>query len=138
MSGERPWWTALIGRQFVLFGLIGVVNTGVHSAVVVGLVEGGLTTPVPANVAAFFLANVFSFFANSRCTFRVAPSLTLYRRFLTVSLTTLGLTVALSGLAEWMEWHYLVGLLLVIVLGPVLAFVMHKTYAFGAAGRARG
>ncbi len=117
-------------RSLLVFGAIGVVNTLLHTLAVVTLVESALMKPVAANVAGFVLANCFSFFANCRFAFRQAPSWSRYRRFLGVSLLSLALTVGLSGLAEAMRWHYLVGLLLVLLFGPALSYVLHKTLSF--------
>ena len=119
-----------VSRQFLLFGLIGALNTFVHSSVVVGLVESKLLSPVLANVCAFFVANQFSFLLNCRFTFRTSPALTLYVRFFLVSLISLIVTVTLSGFAEWMQWHYGFGLLLVIVVGPPVTFLLQKHWAF--------
>jgi putative flippase GtrA len=118
-------------REVMVFGAIGLLNTALHTITVIMLVESSITTAVPANVAGFAVANTASFFANSFLTFQRRPSWRLYRTFLTVSLSSLALTVCLSGLAEAMKWHYLIGLLLVILFGPVLSFVLHKVFTFG-------
>ncbi|AWL06094.1 GtrA family protein [Massilia oculi] len=97
---------------------------------VIALVETGLAGPVAANVAGFALANTCSFFANCRFTFRQPPSWNRYRKFLAVSMLSLALTVALSALAEALRWHYLIGLALVLLCGPVLTFALHKAVTF--------
>lgn len=123
---------ALAGRyrQVVAFIFVGGIATVLHSGTVVVLVEAAHTTPVPAHIAGFFLANVFSYFANSKLTFKQSPSWQRYRKFLAVSLVSLGLTISLSALAEAMGWHYLVGLAMVLASGPALSFVLHKTVTF--------
>jgi putative flippase GtrA len=118
-------------RQILIFGLTGICNTLLHSGTVVILVERALATPVPANVAGFAVANTFSYFANARLTFRQTPSWPLYRRFLMVSMGSLALTLALSALAEYLHWHYLIGLALVILCGPILTFFLHRVFTFG-------
>jgi putative flippase GtrA len=123
-------------RALLTFGVIGVINTFVHSGMVVALVEHGLAGPVPANMAGFALANTISFFANGRLTFRQPPSWASYRKFLGVSMVSLALTISLSALGEAMHWHYLVGLGLVLLCGPVLTFLLHKSFTFrGSAGK---
>lgn len=117
-------------RQVLAFIFVGGIATVLHSGTVVLLVEGALATPVPAHIAGFFLANVFSYFANSKLTFKQSPSWQRYRKFLAVSLVSLGLTIGLSTLAEVAGWHYLVGLALVLASGPALSFVLHKTVTF--------
>jgi putative flippase GtrA len=117
-------------RALLVFGTIGVANTLLHSATVVALVENGLAGPVPANVSGFVLANTASFFANCHFTFRQPPSWRRYRAFLVVSLLSLALTIGLSALAEGMHWHYLVGLAMVLLFGPVLTYALHKAITF--------
>jgi putative flippase GtrA len=119
-------------REFLAFGLIGALNTFFHSAAVAGLIELRILTPTLANVCAFVLTNQLSFFLNCRLTFHASPSLPLYRRFTLVSLTSLGVTVALSGFAEWMGWHYSIGLLLLIAVGPPLTFILQKHWTFNS------
>jgi putative flippase GtrA len=117
-------------RALAVFGVIGVLATLIHSGTVVALVERSLAGPVPANVAGFALANTFSYFANCLLAFRQPPSWQRYRAFLAVSLVSLGLTIALSALAQAMRWHYLAGLALVLLCGPVLTFTLHKAVTF--------
>lgn len=117
-------------QEILVYGVIGVVNTLLHATTVIMLVEGSFTTAIPANVVGFGVANTVSFFANSFLTFRRRPSWRLYRMFLTVSLASLILTICLSSLAEAMRWHYLFGLVLIILFGPVLTFLLHKVFTF--------
>lgn len=127
---------ALRHRQVLVFIFVGGIATALHSGTVVLLVEPGLAAPVPSHIVGFFLANTFSYFANSKLTFKHAPSWKRYRKFLAVSLVSLSLTIGLSALAEAMGWHYLVGLAMVLASGPVLSFVLHKTVTFRRAPRA--
>jgi putative flippase GtrA len=120
-------------RQPLIFGLIGVCNTALHSTAVVLLVESALAKPVAANIAGFAAANTFSYFANAWLTFRQRPSWKLYGRFALVSLGSLILTVALAALADYLHWHYLAGLAMVILCGPVLSFSLHKLFTFAQA-----
>ncbi|ALK98776.1 hypothetical protein AB595_02240 [Massilia sp. WF1] len=117
-------------RALIVFGAIGLLNTLLHSCTVVGLVENGIAGPVPANVTGFAIANTFSYFANCRFAFGQSPTWNRYRKFLAVSLLSLALTVGLSTLAEAMHWHYLMGLLLVLLFGPVLTYALHKAVTF--------
>lgn len=117
-------------REIFSFGLIGIANTTIHAGIVVFLVEARFTSQVPANLIAFCIANVFSYYANARTTFRSSMSWMGYARFLKVSLLSLFLTVSISSFAQAMSLHYVFGLMLVIVLGPILTFVLHRIYTF--------
>lgn len=117
-------------RQLLTFAIAGVFNTLIHLALVLTLVEGLHCHPVLANGAAFVVANLFSFWANSRWTFSTNLSFHRYARFLSVSLLGLCLTVAASALAQWLRWHYLFGVLLSFVCLPVLTFVAHRYWTW--------
>ncbi len=119
-------------RAVLVFGAIGVCNTVLHSGMVMLLVEQGWCGAVAAHAAGFALANTFSFFANAAWTFRRSPSWTMYRTFLAVSMLSLVLTLALAALADTLGWHYLAGLALVILCGPVLSFLLHRAFTFRA------
>ena len=128
MTKLEDYWQRY--RNVLVFGIIGVVNTLLHSGMVVLLVERARVSPVLANVAGFALANTASFFANSYLTFRRQPTLALYWKFLLVSTGSLVLTVLLSGMAEMLHWHYLIGLAMVLLCGPVLTYLLHKSFTF--------
>ena len=116
--------------QFLRFAVIGVINTLIHLAVVTGLVESGTLLPVPANGLAYMVANLFSFWANSRYTFRAQVNWHRYGRFLSVSAAGLLLTLMASQLGEWLHWHYLAGVLLSFVLLPILSFAANRWWTW--------
>lgn len=118
------------GRQLASFSLIGVCNTLIHLVMVMGLVELFSVYPVLANGVAFITANLFSFWANSRWSFRAAINRQRYIRFFVVSL--LGLTVSLlaSMLGEALHWHYLLGVLLTFIFLPLVTFLAHRNWTW--------
>ena len=117
-------------RQFLSFSGIGVLNTAIHLAVAIGLVELLAVHPVAANTLAFLVANSFSYVANSLWSFRAELGWARFFRFFAVSVAGLLLTIGLSSLAVYMRWHYLVGVALVVCLLPVLSFASHKFWTF--------
>lgn len=119
-----------IARQLTGFSLIGVINTFIHLGLVTALVELLTIHPMPANGMAFLCANLFSFWANSRWSFRTAITRHRYLRFLTVSL--IGLTVSISSIAisEALQWHYLIGVLLSFIFLPLVTFLAHRYWTW--------
>jgi len=117
-------------RQFAVFSGIGIINTLIHLAVVVVLVEAFSTHPVLANTLAFLTANVFSYWANCRWIFRAAPTSRRYPRFFIVSVSGLILTVVITSIAAALDWHYLMGTIMVIGTLPILTFVAHRTWTW--------
>ncbi len=117
-------------KRFSGFSLIGIFNTLIHLSVVTALVEFLRVFPVWANCLAFAVANVFSFWANSRWNYGTPLTGTRYKRFLVVSLAGLAITAACTAFAEIMGWHYLIGTALVFVTLPVLTFFAHQRWTW--------
>jgi putative flippase GtrA len=116
--------------QFLLFALIGSVNTLVHGGILVLAVETFNADVVFAHLVAFFIANVFSYTMNSKLTFRMPLSLKYYFRFLTASMMALVLTLLLSWIMDCYGIHYLLGYGVIIVLVPLVTFLTLKLWAF--------
>lgn len=117
---------------FGLFLGVGVLNTAIHSAVVVGMSGFLGIAPVVAHFCAFCAANVFSYFMNARFVFGRRPSVSSYVRFLAVSLVSLGSTMSIAAVCQLLDVNYLVGLALVIVVSPPLTYALQRIYCFGA------
>lgn len=117
-------------KPLIIFAAVGVINTLIHSTAVISFVELLAINPVLANTFAFFISNILSYFMNSNWTFRVAPNLSGYLKFLIASTGSLFFAIAFSAFAEYMGWHYLIGLFLVIVISPLLTFLVYKTWVF--------
>ncbi len=116
--------------RFCRFAIIGVLNTFVHLAVVVSLVEWLHVFPVWANGAAFICANIFSFWANSRWSFKRAMSRALYARFLAVSLLSLLATLGVTALGEWLGVYYLVSVFITFLTLPVVTYLAHRYWTY--------
>lgn len=119
-----------LAGKFARFSGIGLINTALHTAIVILAVEILGTHPALANAGAFIVANTFSYWANRRWSFRAPPSLRQYGRFLAVSLAGLALTLLISACAAWIGWHYLVGLGLIFIALPALNFTLHWQWTF--------
>jgi putative flippase GtrA len=117
-------------HEFIRFGLVGVANTVVHAGIVIALMEALVPPAFVANGVAFVFANLMSYALNSRFTFKTPLSFLGYRRFLLVSLVSLGLTLLITSVVEYLGWHYSVGLIMVILLVPILNYMVMKIWAF--------
>jgi putative flippase GtrA len=124
--------SGILKREFVTFCCVGVANTLIHSGVVISMVELLGTSATVANTAAFFCANIFSYFANSLLTFKSRLSASAYLRFLSSSLAVLGMTVGIAAGGEYMDIHYLLVMAFLIVVSPLVSFFLVKRFAFSA------
>lgn len=116
--------------QFLTFAAVGIANTTIHGGILVLAVEQLELTATPANAIAFFVANLFSFFANSKITFKASISLARYIRFLLASLLSLALTLLISMTSEYHGLHYLLGFMLIVICVPIFSFAIMKFWTF--------
>ena len=117
-------------RKLAKFSGIGLANTALHIGIVVLLVEILHAHSAMANTIAFVVANIFSYWANSRWNFKTPNSLQQYGRFFAVSIFGLAITIMTSSLAAYAGWHYLIGLALVFVALPTFTFLLHYRWTF--------
>ena len=83
-----------------------------------------------ANGAAFCVATLLSYLVNTFWTFRRQATGHNAIRYWIVAVLGLGLTLLLSGAAEAAEFHYLVGIALVVALVPPLTFLLHSHWTY--------
>ena len=123
-----------IGRAdilpFLKFGTIGVLNTALHSAIVV-LAHGTIGVPVVvSHFIAFWLVNAFSYVLNTYLVFRKPLAFGSYVRFFAVSLFTLVATIVIASLCELAGLDYRIGLVIVIVVTPPVTYLLQKSFTF--------
>ena len=118
--------------QFFTFAAVGLANTAVHGCILVLSVEYFGLDATSSNAAAFFLANIFSYFANSKLTFKTHISLARYSRFFLASLLSLAITLTISATAEYLGMHYLIGFALIVACVPIFSFAHMKIWTFSA------
>lgn len=117
-------------RRFISFGSVGVLSTAVHVAVASALITAAGWPAGFANGVAFCVATVVSYSLQSRLTFRRAMSRRTLWRFVAVAAGGAAVSMAISGGAEWLGLHYLVGIALVVVSLPPLTFVAHSRWTY--------
>lgn len=117
-------------RQMMMFACIGAVNTLVHGGAVILAIEIFALNQISSNVIGFFIANVISYMLNSKYTFSRTLNLRSYLFFVFSSLNILALTLLFSSLSHFMDWHYLVGLALVLFVSPLISFLVNKRFVF--------
>lgn len=121
-------------HQFLLFSMIGVVNTGVHGSVLMVCIEMWGLAVVLSHLVSFSIANVISFALNSVYTFHTKITFRRYAKFWAASMISLGLTLSLSWIFKEFGFHYMVGFMFIIVAVPIVSFLIMKFWAFSAKG----
>ena len=116
--------------QFIKFSGIGIINTLIHIAITVVLVEIYQVNPVAANCFAFINANMFSYWANSRWSFSSDMSTQRFFKFFAVSIMGLLLTAGVTSVAQYYGLHYLIGMAVLFCLLPLVTFLSHRYWTF--------
>jgi len=119
-----------IASSVLRFAMVGVATTLIHVTVAVGIIEGKQWHPSIANGVAFVVANLFSYAANTHWSFEAKMSMYSWYRFVTVSLVSGLLTVAISWLVAAAGGPYLLGILLVITVIPTLNYLGHRYFTY--------
>jgi putative flippase GtrA len=114
----------------VRFGTSGVAATGVHVATAAGLISILGLTPALANGTAFAVATGFSYLANTLWSFSAPLHGRTVLRFACVAAVGLLLAMAVSGAAEGLGLHYLLGILLVAATVPPVSFALHNFWTY--------
>ena len=112
------------------FVLVGAAATLIHTLVATGLIVRWELHPGGANGAAFIVANLASYVANTCWSFGTQMKLGNWGRFALVSFAAWVLTMAIASCVAAVGWHYLVGIALVIALVPALTFVAHQKFTY--------
>jgi putative flippase GtrA len=121
-------------RQFVFFTAVGGIGTGAHYLTLIGLVEGGLLTAVPASVAGFTVGAIINYVLNYRFTFNSNKSHgEAMSKFFTVAIVGCIINATLMYIGvNIIQVYYLVAQ--VISTGTVLIwnFITNKLWTFQA------
>lgn len=96
----------------------------------IAFVEAVEISPTTSAATAFVVANIFSYVMNSRFSFQQRTTRSGYARFLGVSLLNLAITVAITYACEVLGFHYLIGLVGVVLTSTVLTFLLHRRFSF--------
>lgn len=123
----------LLIASLTRFGVIGAVATAAHLAVAVSLVQGAAFDPIVANLCAFAVAFVLSFFGHHMWTFAESrvPRRVAMARFFTIALGAFALN---NAVLVWLLRSGLIGpvaaLIVAILIIPVASYVGARLWAF--------
>lgn len=117
-------------QQAQRFAASGLLVTATHILVADGLIRLVLPVPPLANGLAFVVATAFSYTINTLWSFsRPLHRRTLFR-FVLVSCVGLGLAVGVSGIAHYLQFHYMYGIALVVATVPPVTFLLHSVWTY--------
>jgi putative flippase GtrA len=134
--------TVEVSQALATFCVIGAVNSVIHFCVLTGLVEGVVRYGALDTVAqdewkpwlngvAFLVANIFSYFANSRWSFKAETGFWRYVKFAATSLVgfALSITIMFVGV-KVLHWHYWLVFAAQTALMPFVNFTLLRLLVF--------
>ena len=124
------------GLQFVL---VGGAAAATHLLAVALLVHWAGMAPLAANGLAFLVAFVVSYNGHALLTFARAQArgwAVVGRYFAVASLSFVVNELLYAAALRWLDFNYLVSLLLVLLLVAVGTFILSKTWAFKTPSKA--
>jgi putative flippase GtrA len=117
-------------KQVQRFAVSGLLATGLHALVAVGLIESFAISAPLANGIAFLIATVFSYAVNTLWSFSSALHGRNLFRFICVSIVGGSLAISVSAIAAHYELHYLAGIGMVALIVPSVTFLLHRFWTY--------
>jgi putative flippase GtrA len=114
-------------RRFLFSGLLA---TGVHFVVAVGLIRQAQAEPAGANAIAFVVATAFSYVINTLWSFGGVLGGPTLVRFLTVQSIGVALAALVSGTADRLGLHYVIGTACVPLFVTPITYTMHRLWTY--------
>jgi len=116
--------------QALRFATVGVLITLLHIAVAFAVIAALGGYPAVGNGVAFVGATLTSYVLNTRWSFAVPLSGESFRRFLTVGVVGLSLSVAISWGAQAMGLSYWAGIAGVVCVVTPVTFLLHRLWTY--------
>ncbi len=113
-------------KQFSLYTLIGVFNTGIHW-VVFALLYWLEFSQASANLAGFLAASLFSFIVNSKITFEAKLH---FGRYLAFMFGMASISLAVGYMGDSLALHPIITLVLFSFISLVVGFLWSKLVVF--------
>lgn len=113
--------------QFALYGTIGVLNTFVHWAVFLGVINSICSSYTIANAAGFIISASLSYLLNSTYTFKNPGKVSIYWIY---NLLILLIAAGVGFVGEINELHPFIVLTSFSFSSLVVGFIFNKRYVF--------
>jgi len=117
----------------IRFAATGVLATATHVLIAMFMMTAVTHSAPAANMVAFAAATALSYLVNSTWSFAGQHSRRSLPRYLMVSAAGLGLSAAISAIAQSLGLHYLAGVLLVLMVVPAISFLLHAKWTYRTA-----
>lgn len=112
-------------KQFLKYGLIGIINTLIHGAVFFILLN--FFTQAISNLFAFFVAVCFSFYMNAIFTFKERTTIVMFLKMVFF----MGIcSYGFGFIGDYWELEPILTIVIYFILNPVVGFIFTKFLVF--------
>ena len=117
-------------RRATRYGLTGVLVTLLHIMAAIFMIKFLSFNQPLANALASFLAMMTSYILNSVWSFERALARRTLLRYLAVSVAGMVATVLIASLNAKYGYHYLIGILAIVMLVTPITFILHNNWTY--------
>lgn len=116
----------LIIREFITYGLIGILNTLIHFICFLLLLEI-IKYQTIANFFGFMAGLIFSFFMNAKFTFKQDVSLI---KFVKMTLVSGGISIFFGFIGDYLSLSPYLTFSVYVLVNPIIGFLLTRFYVF--------
>lgn len=116
--------------KFLKFFSVGGLVTVLHVFTVIICIELLDFNQLMSNTIAYVIANACAFLLNTKWSFRKEVSTRTFFKYQIVSIASFVVLVFISSVSDHFGFHYLIGLLSVVLVIPIFTFLMHKYWTY--------
>ena len=118
-------------KQFIIFGLVGILATLTHYLVALFFHESLAVNLYICNLFGYVTAVIVSYVGHSRFTFRVAFCKQVFQRFVIVSIFTFLTSEGILAILEHtLQLGHRFSLAVVVLTIPLITFLLNKIWVF--------
>lgn len=118
----------LLRNKFIRYGIIGGVSTTIHGVVAFAMLFWIGLTVIPANLAGFLIAYLFSYTVQSRYVFSHSLSVAKATKYFLVQLAALLVSLGSTGLLRESNPYFKT--VIVVIIMPIITYAIHKVWTF--------
>ncbi|WP_028563868.1 GtrA family protein [Paenibacillus pinihumi] len=125
---------SILQSPLIKYGIVGLIGTALHFALLVILVEWGGLHPIAGSALGFIAVLVVSYILNSKWTFTDASGQIRLRQFIKYTIVSCsGLllnTAVMYAAVELAHLPYLLGQCIITVLVPLHNYILNRRWTF--------
>ena len=120
----------MMTQKIIIFGIIGLVSTGIHLASSLIYISFLVPLVTVANIMGYLTAAPFAYVAHSKLTFKKPLSFSTFASFLTVNSVIFLLSVCISIFFDLIQLDKIIGTVISVSVFPVISYFANSRITF--------